>query len=280
MIKNILITGSGGFVGKNLKEYFNSKYNLLCPRSFELDLTDCESVKNFFSNNSIDFVIHCASTGGVRGCADPENCEQDNIKMVNNILFAKPETTKVIISGSGAAYSKKRDLKKVKETQIGEVVPEDQYGKSKMELCKLALSRRDMLCLNIFACYGKYEKESRFPSYAIIQNLKKEPVIINKNVVFDYLYIDDLCRIVEKFITSFPKSRVINVTPTKSISLLQIAQTVNQISGFESDIIFKEQGLNFEYTGDNSLLLKELPDFEFTDFNTGVTKLFNFRKTL
>lgn len=67
MIKNILITGSGGFVGKNLKEYFNSKYNLLCPRSFELDLTDCESVKNFFSNKQYCFVIHCASTGGVRG---------------------------------------------------------------------------------------------------------------------------------------------------------------------------------------------------------------------
>ncbi len=28
MIENILITGSGGFVGKNLKEFFEDKYKL------------------------------------------------------------------------------------------------------------------------------------------------------------------------------------------------------------------------------------------------------------
>lgn len=278
MFKTIFLTGSGGFVGRNLKEYFQDSYNILCPRSQELDLTDKESVKWYFKSNRIDFIIHCASTGGVRNCADPVNCEKDNILMVNNLCESKNEETRLILFGSGAAYSKNRNLHKVKESQIGDVIPHDLYGKSKMKLAQLAAIREDVLCLNIFACYGKYEKESRFPTYAIMQNLKKEPIVINRNVIFDYLYISDLCRIVEKFIVKFPVNKVINVTPTNSISLYEIAGIINEISGFESKISFKEQGLNFEYTGDNSLLKQEIPDFEFTSYKDGLLKLYEFYK--
>ena len=278
MFKTIFLTGSGGFVGRNLKEYFQDSYNILCPRSQELDLTDKESVKWYFKSNRIDFIIHCASTGGVRNCADHVNCEKDNILMVNNLCESKNEETRLILFGSGAAYSKNRNLHKVKESQIGDVIPDDLYGKSKMKLAQLAAIREDVLCLNIFACYGKYEKESRFPTYAIMQNLKKEPIVINRNVIFDYLYISDLCRIVEKFIVKFPVNKVINVTPTNSISLYEIAGIINEISGFESKISFKEQGLNFEYTGDNSLLKQEIPDFEFTSYKDGLLKLYEFYK--
>ena len=278
MFKTIFLTGSGGFVGRNLKEYFQDSYNILCPRSQELDLTDKESVKWYFKSNRIDFIIHCASTGGVRNCADPVNCEKDNILMVNNLCESKNEETRLILFGSGAAYSKNRNLHKVKESQIGDVIPDDLYGKSKMKLAQLAAIREDVLCLNIFACYGKYEKESRFPTYAIMQNLKKEPIVINRNVIFDYLYISDLCRIVEKFIVKFPVNKVINVTPTNSISLYEIAGIINEISGFESKISFKEQGLNFEYTGDNSLLKQEIPDFEFTSYKDRLLKLYEFYK--
>ena len=280
MVNNILLTGSGGFVGKNLKEYFWEKYSLLCPRSFELDLRNYDSVKSYFESNNVDFIIHCASTGGVRGCNDPVSCEEDNLNMLQNLLKLKRKDVRIITFGSGAAFAKDRNLHKVKESQICDVIPKDLYGKSKMETAKIALTRDDMLCLNIFACYGKYEKESRFPSYAIIQNLKKEPVVINQNVIFDYLYIADLCRIVECFIKNQPKNKVINVTPTNSISLFEIAQTVNKISGYKSQISFKEEGMNFEYTGDNTLLLQELPEFEFTMIETGIKNLYDYCKNI
>ena len=274
MVNNILLTGSGGFVGKNLKEYLGEKYTLFCPRSYELDLTDFESVKNFFSNNKIDFIIHCASTGGVRGCTDPQNCETDNLKMVTNLLEAKAANTKLLLFGSGAAYAKDRNLHKVQESQIGEVVPKDKYGNSKMQIAQMTRTRKDMLCLNIFACFGKYEKESRFPTYAIMQNLKQEPIVINQNVIFDYLYIKDLCKIVEIFIKKFPKHRVINITPSQSISLYEIAQTTNKISGYSVPISFKTDGFNFEYTGSNELLLEEIPNFKFTPFEEGLKELY------
>ena len=278
MLKTILLTGSGGFVGRNLKEYFSGKYSLLRPRSFELDLTDKNKVAEYFELHNIDFIIHCASIGGVRDCKDPDNCLNDNLAMVQNLLDAKSPDTKMIIFGSGAAYSKNRELHKIKESQIGETIPQDFYGKSKMELAKLTLRRDDMLCLNIFACYGKFEKDSRFPTYAIKQNLNNEPIVINQNVIFDYLYVEDLCKIVEAFIREFPKNKVINVTPTESISIYDIVRIVNEISDFKSEIIFKQNGFNYEYTGDNSLLRQELSDFEFTSYKNGLSQLYEFYK--
>lgn len=127
------------------------------------------------------------------------------------------------------------------------------------------------MCLNIFGCYGKNEKDSRFPTYAIKQNIQHLPIIINQNVVFDYLYIDDLCKIIEFFIKNkFPKNNIINVTPSESISLKEIAEIVNETSNFKSEIIIKNPVLNFEYTGDNSKLLKLIPDLKFTSHKNGL----------
>lgn len=275
MTQTILLTGSGGFVGKNLKEWLGGKYELFCPVSKDLDLTNAQKVDDYLKSRNIDLIIHCATTGGARGCVDPENCIEDNLAMVNNLLTSKKITARVILFGSGAAYAKDRELHKVKETEIGKIIPNDKYGISKMQIAQIAKTRTDLLCLNIFACYGKYEKSSRFPTYAITQNINNQPIIINKNVIFDYLYIDDLCKITEHFIKKFPLKKIINITPSQSISIAEIAKIVNKIGKNESKVYFKEQGMNFEYTGDNALLLEEIPNFDFTSIEQGLKELYD-----
>lgn len=276
-VETILITGSGGFVGGNLKKYFNGKYNLLTPRSFELDCIDEKAVKKYFEQNTIDFVIHCGSTGGARGVQDKDTTVEDNLKMVENILSSKSDDASVILFGSGAMYGKSRPLHKVKEDIIGEFEPLDLYGKSKLFISQKVKDRNDVVCLNIFACYGYNEKTSRFPSYAITQNLKHEKIEINQNVVFDYLFIEDLCKIIEYFIAHEPKNEnIINVTPTDSISLLEISKIVNEISDFKSEITIKADILGNEYTGDNTRLLEEIPNFKFTDMKSGLKALYEY----
>ena len=125
MVKNILITGSGGFVGKNLKNYFKDKYNIFSPRSFELNCISEDKVRQYFSNNKIDFIIHCASVGGVRNQEDKDTTIEDNLKMVDNLLSFKNKDVKMILFGSGAMYGKSRNLHKVKEDEIGKFVPTD-----------------------------------------------------------------------------------------------------------------------------------------------------------
>lgn len=275
MIKNILLTGSGGFIGGNLKEYLGNSYNLLTPRSFELNMCDNTAVKEYFSKYCIDFIIHCGSVGGYRGLADKDTTVEDNLTMVNNILENKKEKARVILFGSGAMYDRFRELNKVKEEDIGKCIPTELYGKSKMLIAKKIKDRDDVLCLNIFGSYGKNEKANRFQSYAITQNLNHMPIEINKNVIFDYLYIEDLCIIIEYFIKNKPEYNIMNVTPTESISLKEIAQIVNEISDYKSEIIIKDKEMNYKYTGNNSKLLKEIPNFKFTPYKDGLLKLYS-----
>lgn len=274
-MQNILITGTGGFIGKNLKEFLSGNYNIFAPRSFELQLTDFGALSEYFEKNKIDFVIHCANQGGARGVSDAQTVVDDNLKMFNNLKVLS-EGKRMITFGSGAQYNKLRDLKKIKEKNLGEVVPEDLYGKSKYLIAKEVEKSKSILCLNIFGSYGRWEKENRFPTDCILRNLRKEPIIINQNVVFDYIYIEDLCKIIEYFINNQPKERIINLTPTRSISLVEIAQIVNEISDFKSEIIVQNDKMNFEYTGDNSILLNELDGFKFTSYKKGLKKLYEF----
>ena len=276
----ILLTGSGGFIGKNLKRYLQDKYQLLTPRSFELDLTDKDAVSQYFSKNQIDFVIHCGSTGGARGIQDKDTTIEENLAMVDNILSAKKSATRLILFGSGAMYDKSRNLHKVKESEIGKFVPYDLYGQSKMLIADKIKNREDVLCLNIFACYGYGEKESRFPSYAVNQAIKGEDIIINQNVVFDYLFVEDMERIIEYFIENIPQDNIINITPDKSISLLEIAEIVNSFSEKKVDIKIKNPILNNEYTGDNFLLRKNYPNISFTNIKEGLKNLYDYQKTI
>ena len=272
----ILLTGSGGFIGKNLKSYLKDKHELLTPRSYELDLINPDAVAKYFKENDIDFVIHCGSVGGARGVQDRDTTIEDNLAMVDNILSNKKADTRVILFGSGAMYDKSRNLHKVKETQIGESIPKDLYGKSKLLIEEKIRNRKDVLMLNIFACYGYGEKESRFPSYAINKAIQGEDILINQNVIFDYLFVDDMAKIVEHFITTVPKNNIINITPSKSSSLKEIAETVQSYSQKNINIKILNEGMNFEYTGDNTLLLKNFENLEFTPLEVGLKNLFNY----
>lgn len=277
---NILLTGSGGFIGSNLKEHLKDRYNLLCPRSYELNLTDENAVAQYFNSHDIDFIIHCGTTGGARGVQDSPETLDDNIAMVNNLIKYKKDNVRVILFGSGAMYDKSRNLHKVKESEIGNFLPYDLYGQSKMKIAEIVNKRDDILCLNIFACYGYNEKDSRFPSYAINQAIKGDDIVINQNVVFDYLFVEDMQRIVEHFIIHKPLHKIMNITPSDSISLAEIADIVVNISGGGhcSQVKIKNPVLNNEYTGDNSLLLNEIPDFKFTSMFEGLSKLYTYIK--
>lgn len=278
MQKTILLTGSGGFIGSNLKTFLKEKFNLLTPRSYELDLTNSTAVKEYFNHNKIDFIIHCGSVGGVRGEQDQETTIEDNLAMVKNLISAKKDEVRIILFGSGAMFDKSKNLTKIKEKDIEKSNPKDLYGISKLEIYKLIKNRNDVTMLNIFGCYGYNEKPNRFPSYAINKVLKNEDIIINQNCIFDYLFVEDMQKIVEYFINNIPKDNFINITPTRSISLLEIADIVKDFTKKEIGIKILKEELNNEYTGDNSLLINNYPNVQFTDIKKGLKKLFEYNK--
>ena len=61
IIMKILVTGSNGFIGANIKEFFKNKFNVLAPKRESLNLLDSIQVENYLKN-FFDVVIHCGVT--------------------------------------------------------------------------------------------------------------------------------------------------------------------------------------------------------------------------
>lgn len=279
-MKKIAIMGARGFVGKNLTEYLQKKYQVFPITRDDFSLLDSEKVKSFLEQNEIDIIIHCANEGGSRKSFDKADVIGNNLKMFFHLERCLNKEQKLITFGSGAQYNKQRDLDKVKEEQVGEVLPIDDYGYSKYVISKYIKDKHNIISPIIFGLFGQYEDYTfKFISNAIVKNLLKMPIEINQNVVFDYLFLDDFLDIMEQLILDDLKYNEFNITPTNSIDLIGLAELINECSEHKSEIIVKNPGLNYKYTGDNTRLLHNFPGYKFTDYKTAIHKLYDYYKS-
>ncbi|MGD9970969.1 MAG: NAD-dependent epimerase/dehydratase family protein, partial [Sulfuricurvum sp.] len=114
--------------------------------------------------------------------------------------------------------------------------------------------------LRIFGAYGKYENyRFKFISNAIVKNLLGLPIEIMQNVYFDYIDIDDMVPMIAYFIEHDGEYRTYNISKGEKVDLLTLAQTINDVSDFKSEITVKNPGLNLEYTSSNRRIMKEYP---------------------
>jgi len=156
-------------------------------------------------------------------------------------------------------------------------IPTDAYGYGKYIISKYIYHCPNITCLRIFGLFGKYEDyRFKFISNAIIKNILRMPIVIKQNVVFDYLYIDDFLAIMDKMINRNPCCRHFNLTPTRSIDLVSIADMINHVGGYNSEIQVLHDRLNREYTGDNSRLLAEIDGYSFTQYVDAIECLYRY----
>lgn len=276
----ILITGSNGFIGRNLKNYLADKYSLLTPTHKQLDLLDEEDVDTYFKKNKIDVVIHLAITGGKRTDPVPLESFYKNIRMFYNVAKQEKYFKKMIFVGSGAEYGKQKNLINVREVDFDKTIPSDERGLYKY-ICSKYIEKSDKIIdLRVFGIFGKYEDyTTRFISHAICRNLLLQPITIQQDVKFDYICINDFVKILDYFINHRANFKFYNVGSGSPILLSEIAIKINQISSFKTKIKIKKAGLNNEYTCNISRLEKEIPTLTFTDIDYAVKDLYLWYKS-
>lgn len=281
-MKRIMITGAGGFVGRNLDEYLVSKgqHEVFAVKRKDLNLLDEDAVRQYIMDHEIDVIIHCANVGGSRktnydvGSVD---VVEQNLRMFFNLQRCLTPTMHMIHFGSGAEYDRRNYKPKMSENDFDNYVPADAYGYSKYIIAKYIEKNDNITCLRIFGLFGKYEDYClRFISNAIVKNILGMPITINQNVIFDYLYIDDFCSIVEYFIGTVPQYRHYNITPTESLDLISVVKIINNIGEQKSEIRILNHGMNTEYSGDNCKIRLELEDFSFTSAEKAIRKLYEY----
>ena len=269
---NILLTGGSGFIGSNLNKGLKNKFSIYSPSHHQLDVTNYKEVKKYIKKTNIKVIIHSAVNGSDQ---DLETTLRMFLSLIRNI----DRVDKIIHFGSGAEYDKKRDLIKIKEDQWGNRIPKDPYGLAKYICSEISKNYRKIITLRLFGVFGKGEDyRYKFISNSIAKVLMNLPIVIKQDVVFDYLSIDDLIPIVDRFLTYAPPYSVYNITPTQSITLSKICNHIKTVSQKKFSVKILHKGLNWQYTGNNSRLLQFIPDFRFISYEQGIFELYKFYK--
>ena len=273
-MKKILILGGTGFIGKSLKELFSEdqkQYQIFSPTRKELNITKYEECYSYLKRIKPDIIIHASVD---------INSVENSVGMLNNILANKRFFGKLIFLGSGGEYNPRLYQPLMKEDFTKNSYPENGYYLSKF-ICgrEIEFSEiENIFNLRIFGIYGPYELyQKRFISNNICRVLSGLPISLNKDMNFDYLYIDDLFKIIKIFINSNSLNyKTYNVCSGKPIKLSYLANQIKEIMNVKKEVVIKNKGLNPEYSGDPGRLLKEIGHYNFIKHSDSIKAMVNF----
>jgi dTDP-4-dehydrorhamnose reductase len=130
---NILVTGSNGQVGSEIKELSKDySYNFLFTTRDDIDITNKEDIKNFCQTNNINVIINCAAYTAVdKAETDIENANLVNRKAVKKLsLVSKELNIKLIHISTDYVFDGKAFKPYCEEYQTN---PQGVYGKTKLD---------------------------------------------------------------------------------------------------------------------------------------------------
>jgi len=277
MTKKVLVTGGSGFIAKNIFENLKDKYDFYTPGRKELDVLDSESVFSYIKKNNFDVVINAVNYDAAPNFTtkEPNKVLEMNLRMFSNVARCGDYFDKMIFFGSGAEFDRDNWKSLMDEDYFDKHVPKDQYGLSKYMMTKHAQASNNVYNLRLFAVFGKYDDWR----YRFISNISSKaalgmPIHVKQDSLYDFLYIDDLVKVIEWFIENKPKKNVYNVCHGRPFAWREVAEKVVKISSKDLEITVGGSGR--EYSGDNSLLLNEIKDLTLTPIDVSLRNMYKW----
>jgi len=223
----ILLTGGGGMVGRNLLEQpAIGEFDVLAPRSSELDLRDFDAVQSFLKVNQPDMIIHAAGkVGGIQAnMREPVGFLMDNLDMGRNIVWAAHQAgiKRLINLGSSCMYPRNHDEPLREEMVLkGELEPTNEgYALAKVVTARLcdyimredaAFQYKTLIPCNIYGRYDKFDPAHSHLVPAIIHKVHQakqsgqETVEIwgNGTARREFMYAGDLSDAIMRAVNTF-----------------------------------------------------------------------------
>jgi GDP-L-fucose synthase len=263
MSTNIIITGSSGFLGKNLIKQLKlkSKINIIEVKSKKYDLKKFNDCLKLLKRNH--YLIHLAADAGGIGY-NRKNSSMiffNNLIMNTNLIEAAriKKIKKTILIGSVCSYP---SLSKIpfKEEEIWSGYPEPTnaaYGLAKkMMLVQSSSYYKDfkmnftnLIIANLYGPHDDFNLKSSHVIPAIIRKMhdakKYKKKVVNLwgsgKATRDFTYVDDAANAIIKSLKITTKPDPINIGTGKEFSIKSLAKLIAKKIGFSGKIKWNTQ---------------------------------------
>ena len=291
----VLVTGGTGFLGKRLSK-IRPDWNYVS--SSDYDLTEPKSCKKMYEDLRPDAVIHLAAkVGGIK-----ENKEkqadfyyQNNMINTNVIHEAYKFGVKRVLSAlSTCAFPNIMINYPFTEKDILSGPPADSnlsYGFTKRGLFIQSTSYRDQYGLN-YSCFcpsNIYGPSDNFDvdSSHFVPALVRKLFLMSDGEEIEFwgdgtplrqqMYVDDLARIIPILLKKHNSDIPLIVAPKENLSIKDMIDVGISVSGKKVSPKFngKYKG-QYRKDGCNKELLKMIGEFQFTTFEQGMRKTYDW----
>ncbi|MHC4662734.1 MAG: NAD-dependent epimerase/dehydratase family protein [Planctomycetota bacterium] len=250
----IYLTGGSGFLGRHLIPRMQERgYEILAPRSKEVDLLNFEQVFGFLKDAKPDAIVHSAAYYGGIGInqSEPANLFYRNTIMAANIIEAACQAgvRRIVPIGSACSYPDIHgDLKESDfwNGRLHDTV--EAYGFSKkLQLVGLTAARKQyelssnhLVLTNI---YGEYDEFGEYRSHVLAALVKKftDAMIENASEVIcwgdgspirEFLYAGDAAEAIVRTIEMGHDPEPTNIGTGTGTTIRELTEMIVEMTGY------------------------------------------------
>ncbi|SHG29743.1 UDP-glucose 4-epimerase [Flavobacterium fluvii] len=304
-MKNILLLGGTGFIGKNIIEFYinDLEVNLILvtrnksnidARLFSSErvtvnigsISDIDFIKKIVVDCNINVIIHLVSNL-IASSSDEEFYEgMDNVIMPTFKLIdfiANKEIKLLFFSSGGTIYGNANS--RIDETTA--LNPINNYGFSKLlieDYIYFKRSSSQLNCIvirpsNVYGSFQSFIGNQGFISIAINKIYNNEPIVIwgDGNSIRDYIHVDDVVEVIQKLLSHSISNTILNLSTGVGKSLLEIIEIIEKNLDKKAIVCFNNKR-NVDANSvilDNSRLVATIPQ-EFISVEEGIKKQINY----
>lgn len=260
--KKILLTGGGGMVGRNILEHpAINDFEVLAPRSKELDLRDFSSVHNYITKQKPDLVIHAAGkVGGIQAnMREPVGFLLENLDMGRNVVLAsfQARVKELINIGSSCMYPRNY-LEPLTEEMVlkGELEPTNEgYALAKIitaRLCDFIVREnanyqyKTIIPCNLYGRHDKFDPQHSHLLPAIIHKIHQAKMNNDPSVDIwgdgtvrrEFMFAGDLADAIVSAIKNFETlPSYMNIGLGRDYTINEYYQAAAAVIGFKGEFV-------------------------------------------
>ena len=254
-MRNILVTGGNGFLGKHVVELLKESFTVYSPKMEDYDFRMQHHALSFFGTYEPKIVINlAAAVGGIRAnLANPGSFFYDNLIIGMNLMEVARQynVKKFVQMGSACEYP--RDVRMpMLEKDVWDGYPEasnSSYAIAKRALLEMGQAYRKqygmnvihILSTNLFGPGDNFDLATSHVIPALIHRcLTQQDVTVwgSGNATRDFLYVKDAAEAIVRLTGCYNESEPINIGSDREVSIRQLAELVGEATDFKGTFEF------------------------------------------